>query len=242
MFQKTKTINEDIVSIQVKGKITAGDYSRTLIPILKQAHSVGRKVRFLFHLGPEYKGFTLGAGWEDFKLGFKYIRTFERCAIVTDVRWIRTVSSFFGLLFPCPVHVFKNREIDEAKKWLYSRETGLEHHLDRENGVLEIDISGPLTSASFDTLTREADEWIASKGALSGLVIHVKKFPGWEDLGSLLSHVTFIKNHHHKIKKVALCSDGKLPYMVSGLAEVFVEAEVKIFKYRKLPEALSWAA
>lgn len=241
MFQRIETTGQDIVALELKGEITSSDYTRTLLPTLDMARSQGEKIRFLFHVGPEYQGFTFGAGWEDLKLGFRHMSTIERIAVVSDIKWIRDTTHVFGSLLACPVQVFENSAMGAAGKWLDSGEIGLDHHLDTTNGVLRVEISGPLTSLDFDVLTVKVDDWIASNGVLSGLVIHVKKFPGWEDFGSLVSHITFIKDLHRKIKRVALSVDGELPNIAASVLKHFVGAEVKVFSYDNLSQALTWA-
>ncbi len=235
-------LSSDIFAIEALETVTAQDYQEVLVPVIEKAHSEGKKIRFLFYLGPKFEGFTPGAGWEDLKLGYRYLKTFERCAVVTDHKWIRSAVQFVGGLIPCAVKVFENSELDAAKDWLDSGEIGLDLKFDQGTEVLKIEISEPLTSQNFDILATKVDEWIEGGGKVNGLVIHLKKFPGWENLGSFISHVNFVKNHHRKIRHVALCANGVLPQLAPELAKYFVEAKVMQFDYDKLGDAMAWAA
>lgn len=242
MLQKIEMDGNDVLAFEVKGKLTAEDYTETLNPLLKSFRESGKKARVLFQLGPEYDGFTPKAEWEDMKLGLRFLNTFERVALVTDHEWIRKISAFVGSFLPCPIEVFSNAKLDEAKAWLTSGEIGLDQHVDGERGVLTVDITSPLTSENFGILTYEVDNWIARGGVLKGIVVHVKTFPGWQNVGSFIRHFQFVKNHHRKLRRVAISSDGSFAEMIPKLAQHFVEAEVKTFGYDKLSEAQDWVA
>jgi hypothetical protein len=100
--------------LRAKGKITREDYDSVVQPLLDDARSQGRRIRLLYHFGPEFEGVTAGRAWEDARLGLRYLRLFERCAIVSDVGWIREASRVVGALMPCPVKAFGNAEWQDA--------------------------------------------------------------------------------------------------------------------------------
>lgn len=228
-------------AVEAKGKINSSDYQNVLGPHFDEARSQGKKLRFLFHLGDQFEGFTPGAAWEDFKLGLKHFRTLERCAVVTDNEVVRGTSQFVGAMIPCPVKVFHNSELESAKSWLSTASLGLEYYLDQSTGVLRVELSAPLESEDFKELTHEVDSWLERGGALRAIVVHAAKFPGWENVGSMLSHIEFIRDHHQKIRRVALCMDGELPQIVSSVGQHFVAAELKNFPANSLEEAMDWA-
>jgi hypothetical protein len=234
-------MNEDIISIRAVGKISTRDYNRTFIPILKKAGSEGRKIRLLFSVGSEYDGFTSDTGLRDIRPGFKYLSLFERCAIVSDDGWIRDMGYFFGSLIPCPVHVYENNKMDEAKKWLYNGECGLYHCLDRESGVLKLEVSSPLTSASFETLSYKVGEWTDQGGVLRGIVLRVKTFPEWENFTSLLSYSEILEKSNKNIERVALCIEGESPNFLCSFTKIFPKAQVKVINYKNTQEAMNWA-
>jgi hypothetical protein len=72
-------------------------------------------------------------------------------------------------------------------------------------------------------------------------VIHTREFPGWENLGSLIQHVRFVRDHHRRVGRVALASDSRLADLAPRLAEHFVQAEVRRFGYDDLDAAIMWA-
>jgi len=111
---------------------------------------------------------------------------------------------------------------------------------DETTGVLILTPEGPLQEDDFQVVAQEVDPYIDSQGVLTGLVVHVKKFPGWENLDALITHIRFVHDHHKKIRKVALVSDGSLIKQMPKLVDHFVAAEVHGFDYDQLEEAKQW--
>lgn len=241
MLKKIEGLPTNILGVRAEGKITRDDYETVVIPLLETEHRKGMHVRFLYQLGPEFSGFTAGAAIDDFRVGLKYLRLFERCAIVTDVDWVRKATQLGGPFMPCPVHVFSNDQFKEAKEWLSSPEGGsnLKFEL-KGDGILVVHPQGTLKREDFDRLASVIDPWIETHEKLRGLVVNIKTFPGWENIGSFIHHMEFISAHHRKIRRVAVAVDGLLPEMVSKVADHFVEAEIKQFPSDKIEEAVKW--
>jgi hypothetical protein len=243
MLERLTNLPTGVDGLRAKGTITRDDYERVLQPLLDEARRQGRRVRLLYHLGAEFDGFTIGGAWEDAWLGLRYLRLFERCAIVSDVSWIREASRFVGAMMPCPVRVFGNPDWAAAVAWLTSPTGGggIRHRLLPESGVLVIEPTGPLRAEDFDALALVVDPWIEAHGELRGLVVHARAFPGWENLGSLFRHLTFVRDHHRRVRRVAVCADGTLTALAPRLAEHFVKAELHHFGYDELDQAIAWA-
>jgi len=118
----------------------------------------------------------------------------------------------------------------------------IEASLDRDKGILHAKPSGPLEAADFDRLAALADPYIAKKGALTGLMIEAKEFPGWKNLAGMIRHFRFVRNHHRKIRRVALVTDARLGRVAERLARHFVAAQVKRFPADHAGEAKRWIA
>ena len=243
MLERLSDVPEGIVGVKAIGKLTREDYEKVLEPLLDGARREGRRLRFLYQVGSEFEGFTPGAAWEDAKLGLRSLRSFAGCAVVTDRDWIRESTRIAGLLLPCPVQVFPNRDRNKAIEWLGSlpQESGVTHRLLAEKGVIVVEVKHALNAQDFDALALTADPWIESHGELEGLVIRARAFPGWENLGSLVRHMQFVRDHHRKVKRIALATDGRLANLGPRIGEHFVRAEVRSFGYDELDAAVAWA-
>ena len=211
MLERLTDLPADVYGLRAGGKVTQQDYNDVLRPLLSDARSRGGRVRFLYHFTPDFEGFTPVGALEDMRLGLQHLRLLERCAIVTDIGWLRNSSRLLGMMMPCPVGIFGNSSWDEALAWVSAppQARHLTHDLRAESGVLLLELKGPLSAEDFDAVALAVDPWIEAHEELSGLVLHVQAFRGWEDVGSLLRHIAFVRDHHRKVRRVAVAADGK---------------------------------
>lgn len=243
MLERIDNLPPGVWGLRAKGKVSREDYEQIVIPQLEETRREGQRVRLVYQFGPEFDGFTPGAAWEDVRVGVRYLRLFERCAVVTDVDWVSLATRGVAAMMPCPVRVFPNAAFQAAVDWAAApREPSLTYRILPERGVLLVQPQGRLRAEDFDALDATADSWIESAdGALRGIVVHARQFPGWENLGTVLRHVRFVRDHHRKIRRVALAADGTAAQMAPALVEHFVQAELKQFGADDLEAAIVWA-
>lgn len=244
MLEKLQDVPAGIDAVRATGHVSKDDYERVVEPLVDDARREGRHIRLLFEFGPEFRAFTPGAGWEDLKVGIGSRRLFEGCAIVSDAGWVRESTRLTAFLMPCPVRVFGGQERGAAVDWLTAlpEGPGVSHRLAPEAGVIVVEVSEPLRAEDFDALGLTADGWLQTHDRLAGIVIHARAFPGWENIGGLVRHVRFVRDHHRKVGRVALAADSKLAGLAPHLANHFVQAEVRHFGYDELDDAVTWAS
>ena len=112
--------------------------------------------------------------------------------------------------------------------------------VDASNGMVSVEPQGPLEASDFDELAVAVDAQIEAQGELRGLLIHAKSFPGWKDFAGMLAHLRFVREHHKRIHRVALVTDGDVLSVLPKIVDAFVSAEVRHFDYDALDEARSW--
>jgi hypothetical protein len=116
----------------------------------------------------------------------------------------------------------------------------IDYTLDKENSVLHVRATGPLRENDFDTLAGAVDPFIEQTGGLGGLILETPRFPGWENLDSVARHFRFVRDHHRKVKKVAVVTDSPLGEAAEHIASHFVSAEIKHFSAGQIEEAKAW--
>ncbi len=116
----------------------------------------------------------------------------------------------------------------------------LDVQIDTEKNIVLVHPQGPLSAADFRAATEMIDPYLEKVGPLAGLIIHSKDFPGWDSFAALCSHLRFVKDHHSKVKKVAIVTDSIFGDLGEKLATHFVSAEIKSFPFDKLEEAKTW--
>ena len=109
-----------------------------------------------------------------------------------------------------------------------------------DDKIIIVTPEGLLKGADFERLSEEVDPYIEAMGKLNGLMIYTESFPGWENFAALISHMKFVKGHHHDIKKVAAVTDSGFLSILPRIANYFVHAEVKHFPYKDKNRALNW--
>ena len=118
MLTTLKLDSANALGFVASGEVSAGDYESVLIPAVEDLLRLHKKIRLLYHLGPEFIGFTAGAMWDDAKIGLKHIGAWEKIALVTDIEWLRKSAPLIAITVPGEVKVFSNAELDAAILWL----------------------------------------------------------------------------------------------------------------------------
>lgn len=116
----------------------------------------------------------------------------------------------------------------------------IQFDIDEDNLLVEVHPEGSLQKDDFIKLASSVDALIEKKGKLSGILIETESFPGWESVAAMIEHFKFIKNHHQKIKKVALVTNTKLAHIAEKFASHFISAEIKQFPYEDKKSARDW--
>jgi hypothetical protein len=116
----------------------------------------------------------------------------------------------------------------------------LRHELRTEEGILIVRPEGLLSSDDFTHIAADVDAHLEAHGKLNGLMIHARRFPGWEDLWAVMSHLKFVREHHRLIRRVAVVSDAAMLQVAPKIATPFVSAEIRQFPFEAEEEALAW--
>lgn len=242
MIEVMTDLPDRVLGLKASGQVSARDYQTVLVPAIEAKLRKHKKARLLYVLGDEFEGFTGGAAWEDAKVGMKHLTSFERVAVVTDVDWIENIVKAFGFALPGEVRVFDDDDLDDARLWVCESPSPgqLSFELVEEQGVLIMEPHGELEAADFDRLTARLDPYLRDAGALDGLMVVAEHFPGWDDFAALSSHVRFVREHHKKIRRVALVTSDRLVSAIPRFATRFVDAEVRAFPMHARDEALLW--
>jgi hypothetical protein len=112
--------------------------------------------------------------------------------------------------------------------------------IDEEKGVVILEPAGILGKTDFDSVANIIDPYIDKFGLLTGLIIHVEHFPGWESFAALSSHLTFVKEHHKKISRVALSTNSVIGNFAETIGSHFVNAKIRVFPFQELELAKAW--
>jgi hypothetical protein len=118
MLEILKDMADKVVAGRASGQISGKDYADVLTPAVESSVKRHGKIRVLYQLSQDFSGFTVGAMFDDAKLGLRHRNSFEKIAVIADVDWISRLVRFFSLMIPCPVKVSGNKDTSRAKAWL----------------------------------------------------------------------------------------------------------------------------
>lgn len=105
MLEQLTDVPDGVQALQAKGTVSKHDYERVFAPLVEDAWRAGRRMRLLYECGPQFERLTPGALWADARLGLRYLRLFDGCAVVSDRDWLRESTRRIGVRMPCPVRV-----------------------------------------------------------------------------------------------------------------------------------------
>ena len=117
MIRVMDGLPDNVLGVEATGKVTDADYEQVLTPAVEAKIAAHGKIRYVYVLGEEFEGWTLGGMWEDAKLGGGELGNFEKIAVVTDKDWIRHTVKGFGWMIPGDVKVFAVAELEDAIAW-----------------------------------------------------------------------------------------------------------------------------
>jgi hypothetical protein len=117
VIERIDTAPAGVLAFRAVGKVEAADYENVLTPAIEEAVAGGGRIRIVFELGSRFEGYSAGAAWEDLKLWTPHLRSWERCAVVTDKGWITDALRVFRVVMPGEVKVFPAGELDAALAW-----------------------------------------------------------------------------------------------------------------------------
>jgi hypothetical protein len=120
MLRVLEDLPDNVIGVEATGRVTDHDYEDVLIPAIRATVDAHRRIRFIYVLGDDFDGWSLGAMWEDAKLGIQSPKGWEKVAIVSDSDWVKHTMRAFGWMVPGEVRVFGLSELAAAKNWTAS--------------------------------------------------------------------------------------------------------------------------
>ena len=116
----------------------------------------------------------------------------------------------------------------------------LDYSIMKPEGVLVIKPHAALSKEDFGGISAAVDSYLSDHPKLHGVLIHSRRFPGWENFEGFSAHVHFVREHHKKVERVALVTDSNIAGIAESLGKHFTTAEVKHFPFRDDVKALAW--
>lgn len=116
MIEILEGMPDGVIGFEAVGEVHAADYTNVLIPAVDAA-AAANGVRLVYVLGEKFTGYSVGAGFEDARLGIGHLHAWKRGAIVTDHHAFADLVKAFAWLIPGRLKLFSLAERDAAIEW-----------------------------------------------------------------------------------------------------------------------------
>jgi SpoIIAA-like len=244
MIEQLTDLPPGVLGMKVGGKLTERDYRDVITPMVEDAMRESGALRCLVEIDDDFTGLTPSAVDDDVRLGLHMLGVFDAVAIVTNIAWIRNVKAWAGYFVPFPMRAYALGERAAAAAWLAGLpdSAAITATVDERTGVLTAEVTEALAVEDFEKLAAVADPWLREHGELSGVVLHVRGFPGWASLGSLVRHMRFVVGHQGKVARIALVTDAPGAETLASVVAHVVHPQVRAFPFADLTAATAWAA
>ena len=240
MIEKMPSSRGDLLAFHISGTVTEQDYANVLMPALEEAIAEHDDVRLLVHVDSDFKDYTLGALFADAKVGMKHWRGFDRVAVVADVGWFSRAVRAFSVFMPCPVMVFPEAELDDARRWL-TESLGSIHQTDLGDGVLHVQLLGKLDSSVYGEEEQDLNTFIRANDRFR-LLLDLRDFDGWQGMGAIAEHFALVRDHRHLVDRLAIVGQSTFAQMARRMAPKFTNAQSRYFDAQDMDEAKRWLA
>ncbi len=109
------------------------------------------------------------------------------------------------------------------------------------SNVVCVKIKDQLHAEDFGAVAPKADQLIGEHGKIR-VLLDLTDFHGWADVSAARTHFSFIKDHHHKVERIAIIAGKQWQHWIAAVVGTFVAAEEKCFDEAEADEARSWIA
>ena len=94
--------------------------------------------------------------------------------------------------------------------------------------------------ADFEAVGKTIGDYLESHDRLRGILIHSRRFPGWQGIGALFAHLKFVNSVHDKIDKLAVVTSSPLGSFADHVLDPLMLAKVRKFDYDERDQAMAW--
>jgi hypothetical protein len=122
MLQFINDLPEHVVGIRATGEVTKDEFDKVIMPRMDELVQRQGEINYILVLQTGVGNFTMGAWWDDVKLGLKHFTKWKKIAIVTDQTFVEKFTDVFSYFVPGESKGYKLTELDDAVKWVSEKE------------------------------------------------------------------------------------------------------------------------
>lgn len=236
---EVKTGSQDnLLEVRMHAPVTDKDYKEVLMPAFDAALARAGSLRLLVMMDADISDFTMGALWDDAKMGIGRWSGFDRIAIVTNNAAMTRLVRGFSIFMPCPVAVFPKGDEDKARLWLFES-LGAIHQTDLGGGTLHIALLGKVEPEVYAEEIEDLNAFIRRNERFR-LLLDIRQFEGWQGLSAMAAHFRLVRDHVGQLEKAAIVGDAGWKAMGVQVVKRLIGAEARYFDNNDFDAAKAW--
>lgn len=118
MINQIHNLPANMVGFRATSEVTEDDFSNVVMPQVKELIAKTDVLNYLLVLDTSVSNFTAGAWFKDAIMGIKHLTKWNRAAIVSDVKAVKTFTDIFSVIMPGEFKVFEHANQQEAIVWV----------------------------------------------------------------------------------------------------------------------------
>ena len=107
------------------------------------------------------------------------------------------------------------------------------------SAIVHVKVEGKIEADDWAEVAVQLDPILVEHMSVS-LLLDVTNFDGWDDLDALRRHFNFVKLRHDNVKRIALLAKHSWQTWVAGVAQIFVDTDIRTFNDDDMKDALDW--
>jgi len=112
-------VSRSIVGFTATNRMIAmQDYKQGQILAVEPFLTNKRRIRLIYHIGPDSFAFSIGTALEDATFVLRSMKARGKIAVIADIYWIRIAVNIIRFAMPVKIKVFSNQQLAAAKVWI----------------------------------------------------------------------------------------------------------------------------
>lgn len=107
-----------VAAYKASGAISKEEYEQVVMTRVDEVAARYGKINFLVLLETDVDNYSIGSFIRYLKISFRHFSKWNRMAIVTDQKWVRTVYDALSPLVHGEIKAYETRMFGEAKQWV----------------------------------------------------------------------------------------------------------------------------
>jgi len=121
-----------------------------------------------------------------------------------------------------------------------TREQGIALKEVNEGKLLEVEMTGKLTSKDYERLVPEVDRLVHKHGKVR-ILVEMHDFRGWT-VGGLWQDIKFDLKHFGDIERLAMVGEKPWQHGMAVFCKPFTGAKIQYFEHKDAEQARAWLA